>query len=96
MTCLKGLEIWKQKRGCVTAVTGPGRDLIQTLGPVPGKLLRIPSQAVLAVSVNMRFSAVAHTIIPVLGKSKQRVTEASLGYPRSRMLASSAVEKNPD
>lgn len=57
---------------CVTAVTGPGKDLIQTLRPVPGKLLRTPSQAVLAVGVNMRFSVVAHTIIPALGKPKQK------------------------
>jgi uncharacterized protein YjeT (DUF2065 family) len=46
------------------------RNLIQTLCPMPGKFLRTPFQAVLAVGVSMRFSVVAHTITPTLEKPK--------------------------
>lgn len=74
-------------------------DLIQTLHPVPGKLLRTPFQAVLAVGVSMRFSVVVHTITPALEKPNQKghcKIDASLGYPLHQMLASSTIEQNPD
>lgn len=69
-------------------------DQIQTLCPVPGKLPRTPSEA---VDVTMRFSMVAYTIMPALGKPKQKghyKIKASLSYPLSLMLAFSAIEQN--